>query len=155
MSTQAGTNPFDVLLDREHQQKQVKNNSAKWAYHSAEVVSVGWGEQDIADCILFDSLFTERPTVHHGYSLDEGELMDGFYPRAVGFVRDWKLDPKGFYRGAWVSVVVDGYGVGGPFFGYVLVHSFGFTGTSIKPVREDITAASDMIPNEALEILDL
>lgn len=148
------TDPFYGLLEREAFRATVKNNSAKMAWHSVEVSSTGWGESDIADCVVFDSLFIERPTVTHGYSLDQDDLVDGSYPRAVGFVRDWKLDTSGFWRGAWVSVCVDGGSEDGKPVGYALTHSFVFSGMAIKAIREDITADNDPVPNNLLEIVD-
>lgn len=150
----ASSDALDVFLQREMFRDTVKTNSGKMAWHSVEVTSVGWGESDIAEAIVFDSLFIERPTVTHGYSIDQDVLVDGRYPRAVGFVRDWKLDPKGFWRGAWVSVCVD---MGSEFpvgDGYNLIHSFVFSGVAIKPIREDLTADSDPVPNAQLDVTD-
>ena len=146
------TDPFSAFLDRESFRTQVAGNSAKLAFNSAEVSSSGWGEVDIEECIVFDSVFTERPTVGYGYSVDEDALIDGQYPRAIGFVRDWKLDKNGFWRGAWVSLCVD-MGrlepVGG---GYDLIHSFVFSGIALTAIREDLTADSDPVPNALLQV---
>ena len=146
------TDPLSVLLEREMFRTQVRSNSAKMAWHSAEVTSDGWGEIDIPDCIVFDSVFSERPTVSYGFSIDQDDLVDGQYPRSGGFVRDWKLDQNGFWRGAWVSLTVD-MGFAAPVgAGYSIVHSFVFSGIALSAVREDLTADSDPVPNALLQV---
>lgn len=149
----ASTDLFSSFLEREQFQRTVRDNSAKLAIYSDEVTTSGWGEVDLEDCIVFDSTFIERPTVSYGCAVDEVELIDGEYPRPFGFVRDWKQDQNGFYRGAWVSVVIDGSPYIAPSSpGYDLVHSFVFTGIALKPIREDLTADSDPLPNALLEV---
>lgn len=143
------TDPFSAFVERETFRHHVSNNSARMAFYSQEVSSSGWGDADIPDCVLFDSVFIERPTVSHGFSIDGDRLVADQYPRAQGFVREWKLDTNGFYRGAWVTLSVDGGDFVG---GYDIVHSFLFTGTAIKAIREDLTADSDPVPNNQLEV---
>lgn len=147
----ASTDLFGSFLERERFRRTVEENSAKLAIYSDEVTTSGWGEIDLEDCIIFDSTFIERPTVSYGCALDEVDLIDGEYPRPFGFVRDWKQDQNGFYRGAWVSVVVSSAGVPVSA-GYNLFHSFVFTGIALKPIREDLTADSDPLPNALLEV---
>jgi len=148
------TDMFSAFLERERFQKTTQDNSAKLAIYSDEVSTTGWGEVDLEDCLVFDSTFIERPTVSYGCSIvDEDALVEGEYPRPHGWVRDWKQDQNGFYRGAWVSVVVDGSPYTAPAgLGYEIVHSFVFTGIALKPIREDLTADSDPLPNSMLEV---
>lgn len=149
----ASTDIFSAFIERERFRRTVDENSAKVAIYSNEVTTSGWGEIDLEDCIVFDSTFIERPTVSYGCAVDEVELIDNEYPRPFGFVRDWKQDQNGFYRGAWVTVVVDGPPYLPPVSsGYDLVHSFVFTGIALKPIREDLTADSDPLPNALLEV---
>lgn len=143
-----GIDSLGAARSREAWVRQVQENSARLALSSAPVETTGWGPKVIKKMIDFGATYTEQPTCHHGYALsddedDEAVLVDGRWPRAMGFVRAWEsFEQNGtrFYTGAYVAVIVDTIGptdgVPIPFDdpGYVLEHTFLFTGIAMKEV---------------------
>src|ERR1035437_4573024 len=113
---------------REALVRQVAENSARLASATVDVPTTGWGEFSPALCLDFFTTFIHEPTVSYGYSVDGDTLVDGRYPRAWGFVRQWRQDPKGLYNGAWVGIAVDTlsseFTEGGTPPTYDLIHKF-------------------------------
>lgn len=151
-SSPIGRNVLGQFREREAWVRQVDQNSVRLAIASMVVSTEGWGEKTIRKVIDFGATFIEQPTVSHGYALsddadDDEVLVDGRWPRAMGFVRDWQSFDQGgmrFYTGAYVAVIVDTIGpaqlIPDPFDdpGYTIEHSFTFTGLALKGIMPSI-----------------
>lgn len=147
-----GRDTLGAFREREAWVRQVEENSARLAASSVSIVTTGWGEKAIRKVVDFGCTFIEQPTVQHGYALSDDEdddeiLIDGRWPRAMGFVREWQhFEQNGirYYTGAYVAVIVDTIGptqvTPDPFNdpNYTIEHSFIFTGIAIKDIMASI-----------------
>lgn len=135
-------NPFFHITQQLKDIQRHGENSARLAHAFGQVVTTGWGEFVFEDTIKFDAPYLHKPSVSYGCSLFMQDaaagLVTGRFPRAGGFVSDWDIDTKGFYRGAWVAVTVE---TRSPFiqtddpsleYEYILAHDFTFLGVAMK-----------------------
>ena len=133
------TSAWQNLEGRREYLRQHSENSTRLATAHARFQTTGWGEVEFENCFIFGVTFVDQPSVSFGYSLQEGlDPVPSRFPRAFGFVSQWKLNDKGFYVGAWCAVAVDDrssfIGTTEPDPDYVLEHDFRFEGIAMKDV---------------------
>jgi hypothetical protein len=134
--------PFVALEMRRRRVSQDQENSARLAQTFAFYTTTGWGEFKDPEVINFDCTFIHEPYIAHGYSTNGDKLVLTRYPRAWGFVFQWKQDNRGYYVGAWVATVVETQAFDIPTTeldpGYSIDHSFTFTGIAIKDLQVEL-----------------
>lgn len=138
MGTSALGGPWQNMEDRRRQLLQTQENSTRLAQAFAHFTTTGWGEWTIPHVVRFDCTFVEKPTVAHGYAIEDEDLVDTRFPRGWGGVYRWQQNYKGFYTGAWVFFIVETQSLTIDTFedepGYTLTHFFHFTGMALKDV---------------------
>lgn len=126
--------PFSAQLRRDAQRAEQRENSARLATSSTIVTSTGAGEYRVPDRLTFGCVFTNEPSVSHGFAINQDagdDLLDGQFPRVSAGVYKWDIDQRGLYLGCWVFVAVDiPSGATTPI--YVLDHTFLFAAVAIK-----------------------
>lgn len=128
--------PFLALEQRRSRVAQDQENSARLAQTYATYTTTGWGEFKDPNVIDFNCTFLVEPCVSHGYSTNGDLLVSTRFPRAWGFVHQWKQDHRGYYTGCWVATIVEtqsfliATAAAEP--GYSIDHTFVFTGLALK-----------------------
>lgn len=127
------TQSLSVALDRQRQYlDQIAENSGRLARVAVFYDTTGNGETTVQKPIEFGLTFTEMPSVVMGSSLLSGQLVRRKLPNTSAGVWKWKIDPKGYYVGAHIYIVVDSAGQD-----YNLRHSIVFEGDAIKLVAAE------------------
>lgn len=128
--------PFQALERHRGLIRQIDENSTRLAQSYGVYTTTGWGEFKDANVVHFQVTFIEEPIVSHGFSINGDTLVTTRFPRAHGFVHQWKQDHRGYYTGAWLATVVDTAAFNIPQLsddpGYSIDHTFVFTGIAIK-----------------------
>lgn len=134
------SDPFKALMSREATRAFQGENATRLAWAYGECTTHGMGEHLPEDRIPFDTVFIEKPFMSWGFALaDEEQLVEGRFPRAQVFVRDWDTDRLGNYTGCWLGVTVDTCSPHNPTPpvddpGYDLEFFLTFAGIAMKPV---------------------
>lgn len=128
---------LQYLIERDRWEGQTRENAARQAFAWGTFDSTGYGTYAYPDVLDFGLTFIHEPIVTHSFSVD-GERLDHL-PRAVGGVHRWQEDGRGYFRGAFVYVVVDLFEpeLMTPENSPPVVHSFLFTGIAIKDIGAD------------------
>lgn len=133
--------------------ERTRENSARYAMAYQSFSSVGTGEFNVGNPILFGCRFQDQPIVAYGHSLDGLQLVLGAFPRCFGGVRAWIMDDREMYIGAYCYFIVD---IGGPpattgtppppptteeqalIDTMVITHDFTFTSIALKTLPEEL-----------------
>lgn len=141
--------PFEQINNRIKDRSRNQENSARLASAYGSYETTGWGEFIPEDSIQFDAPYLYRPSVSYCASLstevDAEKLRATRYPICSGIVARWDIDVNGFYRGAWVAIVVlDRNPLISPTDpdpdpNYLIVHDFTFNGVGLKDTPSHIS----------------
>lgn len=137
---------WDNLEDHRRHLLQTQENSTRLAQSFAHFTSKGWGEFSMEGVTRFDCTFIEKPTIAHGYALEDDDLINDRFPRCWGGSYKWQRNNKGFYVGCWIFFIVETQSILIDTFSlepnYNITHFFSFTGLATKDVPSHLLELS-------------